>query len=93
MPCQVDVDTAVKSDILDCDAEARRQIGDFLLLLQKNPLPEKRHPMSGASFYAPLPCGYFVSWEILGDVLAFALTGSTKGCMVRILGVGRKTPK
>lgn len=88
MPCQVDVDTAVKSDILDCDAEARQQIGDFLLFLQEDPRPEQRRLMSGASFYVRLPCWYFVSWEILGDVMEFALTGRIKGCVVRILGVG-----
>lgn len=93
MPCQVNVDTEVKTDILDCDDEARQQIGDFLLALQEDPLPEQRRPMAGASFYVKLPCGYFVGWEVLGDLMAYATTGKTKGLTVRILGVGFDQPK
>jgi hypothetical protein len=35
MSCQLDVATEVKQDILDCNAEARGQIGDFLVALQE----------------------------------------------------------
>lgn len=89
MPCKVDVDTAVKADILDCGAGARRQIGEFLLQLQYDPLPENRGEMDGA-FYFLLPCGFYVSWEVLGDVMKFAFSGDRSGISVRILGVGRQ---
>jgi hypothetical protein len=92
MPCKVDVDAAVKSDILECGREARLQIGNFLLGLQDNPLPENRREMKSGAFYALLPCGYYVAWEVFGDLMKLALSGSTKGISVRILGVGRERP-
>jgi hypothetical protein len=93
MPCKVEVDTAVKADILDCDAATRRGIGDFLLALQDNPLPEGRKEMGSAAFHIQLPCGVHVSWEVLGNILRLALTGQTKGILVRILGVSHVAPK
>jgi hypothetical protein len=93
MPCKVEVDIAVKADILDCDAAARREIGDFLLTLQNNPLPEGRKEMGSAAFHIQLPCGIHVSWEILGNILRLALTGQTKGVLVRILGVSHVAPQ
>ncbi|HUD53940.1 MAG TPA: hypothetical protein VMR02_01845 [Terracidiphilus sp.] len=92
MPCKLDIATEVKQDILDCDAAARRQIGDFLLQLQNNPLPENRQPISGSSFYVQLPCGFYLSWEIIGDLIHFALTGKSKELLVRVLGVARVPP-
>jgi hypothetical protein len=91
MSCKVDVDTAVKADILDCGRGVRRQIGEFLLQLQDDPLPEGRVNMDGAFFYL-LPCGFFVSWEVLGDVMKFALSGDRNRISDRILGVGRESP-
>jgi hypothetical protein len=93
MPCKVEVDMAVKADILDCDAATRREIGDFLLALQDNPLPEGRKEMGSAAFHIQLPCGVHVSWEVLGNILRLALTGQTKGILVRILGVSHVAPK
>lgn len=87
MPCKLDVDPQVEQDILDCDRKARLEIGDFLLALQDNPLPDTRHSMGGPVFYAQLPCGFYVSWEIIGDVLHYALTGDLRGLLIRVLGV------
>ena len=92
MPCKVKVDIQVQSDFLDCTSEARRQISAFLLELQDDPLPAKRQPMGDGAFFAQLPCGYFVSWEILGNFLTMAFTRSTKTCLLRILGIGIKAP-
>lgn len=93
MSCKVDVDTGVKSDILELSDDARRQIGRFLLGLQDNPLPKSRREMGGAAFYHQLPCGYFVAWEVSGDLIKLALSGDTKGISIRILGVGRTPPE
>ncbi len=93
MSCELDVATEVKQDILDCNQAARRQIGGFLLTLQKNPLPRNRQGMGDGAFYLQLPCGFYVSWEVLGDMLRLALTGDGNGIVVRILGVGREPPR
>jgi len=92
MSCRLEVDTALKQDILDCNPAARRQIGEFLLALQENPLPKDRQLMGDSAFYVQLPCGFYVSWEMIGNQMHLALTGETKGLLVRILGVGRVPP-
>jgi len=91
MSCKVDVSVEVKSDILDCDADARREIGNFLLKLQDNPLPKGRRELGIAYFSFRLPCGYHVFWEVFGDLIKLALRGETRGISIRILGVGRAT--
>jgi hypothetical protein len=48
--------------------------------------------MDGA-FYCLLPYGYYVSWEVFGDVMKFALGGETKGISIRILGIGCELPR
>jgi hypothetical protein len=92
VPCKLEIASEVQQDILDCDAAARRQIGDFLLELQDNPLSKDRRALSDGSFYIQLPCGFYLSWEIIGDLMRFALSGKTKGLLVRILGVARVPP-
>ncbi len=91
VPCKLEIASEVQQDILDCDAAAHRQIGDFLLELQDNPLPQAR--LTDGSFYIQLPCGFYLSWEIIGDLMRFALSGKTKGLLVRILGVARVPPQ
>ena len=97
MSCKLDVDTEVKQDILDCDDEARRQIGEFLFALERNPLPSDRHKLGrakgDATFYIQLACGFYVSWEIIGNQMHLALTGRADGLVVRILGVARARPQ
>jgi len=93
MSCKLHVATAVKQDILDCNPEAVQQIGDFLLSLQENPLPRDRREMDSGAFYCRLRCGYYVSWELFGDLVKLALTGDAKNITVRILGVARIPPK
>jgi hypothetical protein len=93
MPCKVSVDAAVKLAILDCDEIAIDQIRTFLYELQDDPLPVHRQPLGDAEFFVQLPCGYFVSWEIDGDVLGMVLKRDLTGITVRILGVGKKKPK
>lgn len=97
MSCKLDVDTEVKRDILDCDADARREIGDFLLALERNPLPIGRRKLerakNDATFYVELPCGVYVSWEIIGNQMHLALIGKSDGLLVRILGVARARPE
>jgi mRNA-degrading endonuclease RelE of RelBE toxin-antitoxin system len=91
MPCKVSIATEVKQDILDCNASARREIGDFLLKLQDNPYPRGRRKMSEDSFYFKLPCGIFVTWEVEAteEVLLRIIFGDTEGVVLRVLGVGR----
>ena len=97
MPCKLEVAIEVRQDILDCEAAGRRGIGEFLIALQEDPLPEVRNQLGyakyGSAFYAQLPCGFYVSWEIIGDLLHMATTGQTKEILVRILGVARVPPK
>jgi hypothetical protein len=92
MPCEVSVDTAIKAAILDCNDTALEQIRTFLYELQDDPLPLNRQPLGDAAFYVHLPCGYFVSWEIEGDLLKMALKQDLRGITVRILGVGKSKP-
>ncbi|MGD0628338.1 MAG: hypothetical protein ABR987_03240 [Terracidiphilus sp.] len=94
MSCEIDVATELKQDILDLDRPTRRQIRAFLLALQENPLLEGRKEMGDAAFYIQLPCGVYISWEIVGniDILKMVLTGKTKGMVVRILGVSNAEP-
>jgi hypothetical protein len=93
MPCRLHVTTAIKRDILDCNPEALQQIGDFLIALQEDPLPKNRQEMGDSEFYFLLPSGFYVSWEIVGNLMRLALTGETEGLLVRILGVARVPPK
>jgi len=95
MPCQIQVDVEVQADILGLSAEARRKIGEFLLQLQDDPLPAERielAPKSPGAFFQALSCGYWISWEILGDPIKFALKGKTEGLIVRVLGVAAVRP-
>ncbi len=93
MPCVVDVAAEVKSDILDCDETVKREVYDFLLALQEFPLPEGRHEsMSVGSYSYQLPCGYFVSWELIGSREALTrmiFNRDMRGVTVRVLGFGR----
>ena len=82
----------IQNDILDCDEEAFDQIRTFLYELQDDPLPMGRQRLRDSVFYVKLPCGYFVGWEIVGDVLKMALTQDVNGITVRIVGVGRRKP-
>jgi hypothetical protein len=97
MPCKVHVDREQQEVILDLDAIARRQIGGFLVALQQDPLPEDRQDLarktSVPAYFVQLPCGFHVTWEIVGDMLSLALTGKTTGLLVRILGVDRDAPR
>jgi hypothetical protein len=96
MSSRVQVDHELQEEILDLDAYARRQIGDFLLSLQDDPLPQDRQPLARKinvpAYFVQLPCGSYVSWEIVGDLLPLVLTGKTKALLVRILGVNRDRP-
>lgn len=96
MSCRVQVDHELQEEILDLDANARREIGDFLLGLQDDPLPRGRRALtrktSAPAYFVQLQCGFYVSWEIVGNVLPLALTGKAKGIVVRILGVDRERP-
>jgi hypothetical protein len=92
MSCKLHVADAVKQDILDCDPEAIQQIGGFLLALQENPLPKNRSEMDRGAFYCRLRCGYYVAWEVSGDLMRLVSTGDTRGISIRILGVGRGLP-
>jgi hypothetical protein len=95
MPCKVAVATEVKRDILDCNAVARREIGDFLVELQENPFPRGRCQMSESSFYFQLTCGFYVSWEVETpeEALLRIIFGQTEGVLIRVLGVARVKPK
>jgi hypothetical protein len=49
--------------------------------------------MGTAAFHIQLPCRIHVSREVLGNILRLALTGQTRGVLVRILGVSHVAPK
>ena len=93
VPCEIDVDEAVQNDILDCEKDACDQIGADLEALQNDPLPADRQKTKTGFFYHQLECGFFVSWEIRGDLMKLVETGDCKGTVVKILGVGRVAPK
>jgi hypothetical protein len=90
--CKIDAEADVKRDILECSAEVREEIGGFLESLQGDPLPRERSPMGTGAFYLQLPCGVFVGWEIVGDLLHLVLHGPDETYLVRILGVGWDPP-
>jgi hypothetical protein len=95
MPCQIHVEVEVQADILGLSANARREIGEFLLRLQDDPLPAERielAPRPPGAFFQALSCGYWISWEILGDPMRFALKGETEGLIVRVPGVAAMRP-
>jgi hypothetical protein len=96
MPCKVQVDHELEEEILDLDGYTRQQIGDFLVALQNDPLLQERHALADQldppAYFVQLQCGFYVSWEIIGDLLSMALTGKTKAVLVRILGVNRQRP-
>jgi hypothetical protein len=94
MPCDVLVADELQQDIMDCSEEACNQFAAFTRALQQNPLPLTRQRLTRKRgtenrFYVQLPCGYFLSWEVLGDILRFTTTGNTRGIVVRILGFSR----
>jgi mRNA-degrading endonuclease RelE of RelBE toxin-antitoxin system len=95
MPCKVSIATEVKQDILDFNASARREIGDFLLKLQENPYPRGRRKLGANAFYFQLPCGFYVSWEVEADeeTLLRMIFGQPEGAILRVLGVARVKPK
>jgi hypothetical protein len=97
MPCTLDVDRRLKADILRCTSAVRNQIGADLLALQDNPLPPDRHDLDRPNgYYHQLPCGYFVSWELVGDtedILHLIASGACRNLTIRILGAGADSPK
>jgi hypothetical protein len=90
--CLIDADTAVKRDILECSEEVRREIGEFLERLQCDPLLPERKEKNESTFYVQLPCGVFVVWEIVGDLLHLVLHGADDTILVRIVGVVWESP-
>jgi hypothetical protein len=92
-PCEIDVAEQIQQDIMDCDDEACNEIGADLEALQNDPLPADRQKTKTGFFYHQLACGYFVAWEIRGDLMKLVETGDCTGTLVKILGVGRAAPK
>jgi hypothetical protein len=92
-PCEIDVAEQIQQDILDCGEEACDEIGSYLEALQEDPFPKERRYSKSGFFYCQLTCGYFVAWEIRGDLMKLVETGDCTGTLVKILGVGRDTPK
>jgi hypothetical protein len=86
--CRIDADISVKREILDRSGEDRREIGEFLERLQVNPLPAGIQQTEKGAYSFRLPCGIFVVWEIVGDLLHLALHGPDESILVRILGAG-----
>jgi len=96
MSCTLDVDRSLKADILSCSPEVRNQIGADLLALQDDPLPPDRADLDGPNaYYHRLPCGYYVSWELIGetaDIGHLIGTGTCRNLTIRILGAGPDAP-
>ena len=96
MPCSIKVDRRVKRDVLDIVAgnpQAWAEIDLFLRALPSDPLPRNRKEFAPAAFYVQLPCGVYVAWEIVGDMVRLATLGPSKDILVRVLGVGRQKPR
>jgi len=95
MSCVLDVDRHLKRDILDQLSEVRDEIYRDLLALQDNPLPADRADLKRPyGYFHRLPCGYYVSWELIGkeeDILHLILTGACRNITIRILGAGKDT--
>jgi len=90
--CRMDADTEVKRQILECSDAVRREIGEFLESLQSDPLPAGRKTKDKGAFYIQLPCGVFVIWEVIGDLLHIVLRGPDDTILIRILDVGWQSP-
>ena len=80
-----------------CPPEVRNQIGADLVALQDDPLPPDRVDLDGpSSYYHRLPCGYYVSWELIGktaDIVDLIATRTCRNLTIRILGAGPDSPK
>jgi hypothetical protein len=91
------VDRRLKADILHFPSAVRNQIGTDLFALQDNPLPPDRQDLDHPNgYYHQLPCGYFVSWELIGeteDILHLIASGACRNLKIRILGAGASSPK
>jgi hypothetical protein len=96
MPCPLDVDRGLKRDILDLPHGIRQEIGNDLVALQTDPLPADRQDLTPGAYFHQLPCGYFVSWELIGeqeDILNLFSGELCHNLTIRILGVGADSPK
>jgi hypothetical protein len=97
MSCLLDVNRRLKADIVHCTSEVRLQIGADLLALQNNPLPPDREDLDRPNgYYHRLPCGYYVSWELIGetgDIVHLITTGGCRNLTIRVLGAGADSPK
>lgn len=97
MVCFLDVDRHLKADILHRSSEVRDEIYSDLLALQENPLPADRADLERPyGYFHRLPCGHYVSWELIGeeaDIFHLILTGTCRNITIRILGAGTNSPK
>lgn len=97
MPCILKVDRRLKAEILSFPGAVRDEIGADLLSLQDNPLPADRQDLDHPNgYYHQLRCGYFVSWELIGeteDILRLITLGACRNLTIRILGAGASSPK
>jgi hypothetical protein len=97
MSCVLDVDRRLKADILACTREVIDQIGADLLSLQDDPLPPDRKDLDRPNgYYHQLPCGYYISWELIGksaDIVHLIAIGTCQNLTIRILGAGPDSPK
>jgi NADPH-dependent ferric siderophore reductase len=92
MPCHLRIDEQVQDDILACDEDAARAIGNLLERLQKNPFPRRRIEFAPNAYYIRLDCGFFVSWEIIAPRSTPISLKNLDGLVVRILGIARASP-
>ena len=96
MLCALDVDLHLERDILGLPHDELYEIGGDLLALQENPLPADREDLAPGAYFHQLPCGYFVSWELIGeqeDILDLLGGDPCRNLIIRILGVGTDSPK
>lgn len=97
MACTLDVDRRLKGDILHASSAVRDEIGKDLLALQENPVPADRKDLGRPNgYFHRLPCGVYVSWELIGDerdIVSLILTGICRGITVRVLGAGTESPE
>jgi hypothetical protein len=96
VPCSIKVDRRAKRDALDIVAGnplAWAEIDLFLRALPSDPLPRNRREFAPAAFFVQLPCGVYVAWEIIGDMVRLVTLGPSHVILVRVLGVGRQKPR
>ena len=89
MSCILKVDRRLKADILHFPSACANRLAPTSSRFRTIPCRPN-------GYYHQLPCGYFVSWELIGeteDILHLIASGACRNLKIRILGAGASSPK